>query len=91
VPPAVTIFASRYFDDDQVVVGVEIVMALRAPSQYINLLSRISPALCGTLPQKHVFGISASRAAVMGTTRRHDVHPVMHLHKGQLVECNAIE
>jgi hypothetical protein len=66
-------------------------MALRALGQYINLLGRILPALRGTLPQKHVFDISTPYAAVMSTTCRQEVHPMMHLHKGQLVESNSSE
>src|SRR5262245_35145802 len=66
-------------------------MALRALGQYINLLDRNPPALRSTLPQKHVFGISASNTAVMSTTRRHKVHPVMNIHKGLLVKCDGSE
>jgi hypothetical protein len=66
-------------------------MALRALRQYINLLGRIPPALRVTLPQKHVFDISASYAAVMSTTCSQEVHPVMHLHEGQLVEFDSSE
>lgn len=66
-PPIVTIFITRYLDDDLVLVGIEVVMPLPVLRQHVELLSRIPPALPAALPQKSVVATNTSYTAVMGT------------------------
>ena len=54
-------------------------MALPELSQPVELLGRTLPAARVAFPQKDVFGISASRAAVVGTARGGELYPVMNL------------
>src|SRR5687767_2518901 len=89
VPPGITVFSFRHLNNDLVLSGIEVLMALLALNQNVEHLGPVLPAERRTLPQKSIPGVATPGAAIVTTARGCKLHTMMDFDKRKVMQCES--